>query len=812
MKSPEVMILLAFLVGSGCLAQAENLVRNAGFEEVLAPAWHKRTPEDAKRRIHRTSDQARSGESCVVLENLETAYTRLRQGADQSIHIAPGSLVELSAWVKSELSADGRIIVQLFCMGAGDAILGSPAVRPKAERDGWHQFHGFIRIPDGMVYCMPYLQIRDGVGKVYFDDVHLRVTRPPPAPPARPRVALLSDLAEDDSTLREMQTLLGNGLVSMVSAADEERLRDCVGLVVLMRASPLPDWVRKALVSAVERELPVFMDIRSFAAWQELGTVAVDCGVRTNDATWEFAGEGGVFEVTVVCVDERDGAGRIALLHNEVRLDSWQLDQTPADGRDTPVQRTRQALALSPGDRLALRLIPDRGESCRVDALELRAADGTVTRVEAEDLTLGRNLTVESPALMFPKGIKARGSPSAEQQMACGLRVVVDSEVTSGFSRGEIVPRSGTGSALVVLAGSADVEGLQTLAVGPGDGPGLVRLGNVVAADVLSLGEPSVRNVGAYYKYLFLTNTMLSRVRYGELYLKRYRYEEFVELMKQTAERHSAIRFEDEGAACGDYRMYSLNLGAPGAPLYFMYGACHGSEWEPGYGLLTFARRLAQGRLDDVVDLRRVSIKIMPILNPSGYDAFSRKNAHGVDLNRQGDCGWDVFRGTPRKKGGEYGPDSQQWKGAAPFAEPEAQVYRRICSDDRLFAVLDFHGNTSATNNKVGVLPTTARADNELRAFDLQDAVNRVLRGRFVLRQSDEDAPSPYLLGRVYVGGPVPFLMNTSMAGRYGILVELTAGYRSSYGTVLQTDVTCEICRAFLEAYALDGGKAAPTK
>ena len=50
-------------------------------------------------------------------------------------------------------------------------------------------------------------------------------------------------------------------------------------------------------------------------------------------------------------------------------------------------------------------------------------------------------------------------------------------------------------------------------------------------------------------------------------------------------------------------------------------------------------------------------------------------------------------------------------------------------------------------------------------------------------------------------GGPRPYLMNTSARDRFGLLIELTAGYPESYGTVLQTDVTCELCRALFVAY-----------
>jgi hypothetical protein len=72
---------------------------------------------------------------------------------------------------------------------------------------------------------------------------------------------------------------------------------------------------------------------------------------------------------------------------------------------------------------------------------------------------------------------------------------------------------------------------------------------------------------------------------------------------------------------------------------------------------------------------------------------------------------------------------------------------------------------------------------------------------RYILQQNDEKSVSPYLLDNVRGDSDRPVLQNTGARGRYGILVELTAGYADSYGTVLQTEVTCEICRALFEVF-----------
>ena len=106
--------------------------------------------------------------------------------------------------------------------------------------------------------------------------------------------------------------------------------------------------------------------------------------------------------------------------------------------------------------------------------------------------------------------------------------------------------------------------------------------------------------------------------------------------------------------------------------------------------------------------------------------------------------------------------------------------------------------------------------DNLARVERLRQLVNQRLRGRYVLQQRYEGQCTPYRMERV-VRWNMPRLieiayerMSRHGRARQGLLVELTAGYESSYGTVLQTDLTCEICRALFLAYGPDDPPAGP--
>jgi len=667
---------LVLAVG-GPAPAAENLLHNGGFDAALEPHWQKRTPEDETRKLYRLPKAGRAGSAAAVLENVQPAYTRLRQGHERTIVIQPGSLVQLSAWIRSELSDAGDVTLQLYCMDRQDRILAQPCSAPLSGAFDWTPRSAWVFVPEGTAYVMAYLQVKEGVGKVYFDDVELVVAQGPVARPPAPKVVLFGDLPEDSPCLESLKTLFEDGLVQ--PAPGETAVpADAAGMLVLYTAGEVPEPVGQTVRRYAGSGGHVFMDMRSFARWQ--GTRAVSVGVG-------------------------------------------QLEGRPA-----------------------------------------------------------------------------------REQMKAGLRVVVASQVTAGLEVGHVMPRAGFPDGhLMVLPESFQSDGLEVLAVEPEGHAGLVRTkvgrGWVVGADVLSLREPDCRHVDAYYKYTLITNALTNPVRFGHYYPRKLSYAELVEQMKAAAEAFPEIRFAREGAASDGQPIGSLNLGSPGKPLYFLYAAAHGSEWEPGYGLFSFAKQLAEGRFADVVDLKQVEVKIVPILNPSGYDHMRRQNANGVDLNRQGDYRWEEFSGSDSNKDGTWGPMDYDWKGKAPLTEAEARVYQSVARREELFCILDFHGNSCATANKVAILPATARADNAVRAIRLQQIANARLRGRHLLRQTPEKACSQYLLERVQPGGAVPYLMNTSARERYGVLIELTAGYPSTYGTVLQTDVTCELCRALFAAY-----------
>jgi len=173
-----------------------------------------------------------------------------------------------------------------------------------------------------------------------------------------------------------------------------------------------------------------------------------------------------------------------------------------------------------------------------------------------------------------------------------------------------------------------------------------------------------------------------------------------------------------------------------------------------------------------------------------------------VDLNRNGGNHWDAFQGKDSSGDGAYGPGDYDWKGAAPFSEPELQTFRRLCERLKPYAALDFHGNAGGRgNNRLVMLPDLGCAENEDRAHLAVREFNRAIRDRYVLLEASRPGVQQYEIESVLWDGPRPTLIEVACPGRFGLITEVPAGYGGTYGTVFQTDVVIETCLAFFRAY-----------
>ena len=119
-------------------------------------------------------------------------------------------------------------------------------------------------------------------------------------------------------------------------------------------------------------------------------------------------------------------------------------------------------------------------------------------------------------------------------------------------------------------------------------------------------------------------------------------------------------------------------LGDPASPVKAVFVATmHGSEFQPA--------RILQ-HLRDHRRIRGADIWVVPFMNPDGYHRDTRRNAHGVDLNRNFPVDWI-------RQYGAY--DS----GPAPASEPETQAMMAFLEEIRPAYVVSFHQPLHGVDN-----------------------------------------------------------------------------------------------------------------
>jgi protein MpaA len=113
----------------------------------------------------------------------------------------------------------------------------------------------------------------------------------------------------------------------------------------------------------------------------------------------------------------------------------------------------------------------------------------------------------------------------------------------------------------------------------------------------------------------------------------------------------------------------AYHLGEPGRKKVVLISLMHGNEPAPRGILMNLVNGAPVHDLD---------LWVVPVYNPDGLARHTRKNAHGVDLNRNYPYKWI-------RQGGSY--DS----GPKPRSEPETRAMMRFLSSVKPAYVLSFH-------------------------------------------------------------------------------------------------------------------------
>jgi murein tripeptide amidase MpaA len=161
-------------------------------------------------------------------------------------------------------------------------------------------------------------------------------------------------------------------------------------------------------------------------------------------------------------------------------------------------------------------------------------------------------------------------------------------------------------------------------------------------------------------------------------------YSEHVLFMQGLVAAHPDLaQMVNLGNSVQGRAMWALHISGPGyaRPAVLYHGAEHGNEQAPASVVEYVANYLLTNYATDpnvAALVNEVEWYLLPIMNPDGYVANDRWNAHDVDLNRN----W-------------AGPGSGQdpWGGPYPFSEPETQHLRDfLLAHPTVRVHIDLHG------------------------------------------------------------------------------------------------------------------------
>lgn len=131
----------------------------------------------------------------------------------------------------------------------------------------------------------------------------------------------------------------------------------------------------------------------------------------------------------------------------------------------------------------------------------------------------------------------------------------------------------------------------------------------------------------------------------------------------------------------------------------FITCGTHGYEHVPPLAMYLLLEQMCNNWQNDLLleALRHnVDLLIIPVVNPSGFDDYTRKNRNGVDINRNFPAGWSFVED----------PLSPYYGGAAPLDQKESQYVAQIFNENTDINVMyDFHNfhGSSAENRYIWI-------------------------------------------------------------------------------------------------------------
>lgn len=136
-------------------------------------------------------------------------------------------------------------------------------------------------------------------------------------------------------------------------------------------------------------------------------------------------------------------------------------------------------------------------------------------------------------------------------------------------------------------------------------------------------------------------------------------------------------------------------------PAFLFVGIIHGAEPLGLKITLKLIQELVNSyskNLETTDWVNAYELWFVPVLNVWGYENRARKNANGVDLNRNYDFRWERCIAAGQDCAN---PSSAFYRGPAPFSEPETQAIRDLVLEQRPLFGITFHAGNPSPSGEI---------------------------------------------------------------------------------------------------------------
>ena len=449
------------------------------------------------------------------------------------------------------------------------------------------------------------------------------------------------------------------------------------------------------------------------------------------------------------------------------------------------------------GARFAVVACDDPGMRTGVDwrKLDSFARKGGVVIASLDDYAQSRGLTVKQRA----------------RTERPHLEVVAPHPIFSGCTLGDLIPWHNThlDRPIFPFNGFRYLEGFA-----PGDGRRIlgrddalsqpvaveevVGEGRIIALDLLEPRQAAGGVDGSRNKWVLPGNVLGPSVRYSRWWPHRLDYQtEYPYYLQALAEERDRVSYHLVGEASDGSPLYMLEVGDEDKPVFLLVGALHGGEVMNPHGLVALVEALCRNE-DNISGigwlLEHFRVLVLPIMNPWGYQRSIQSSMTDCDLNRNFPSGWEGDEGDPGRWFSNYTRD--QFRGPAPFSEPETRLIRNVVTTETVVGLIDYHQHQWAAGHAYLFPADSAHPMAPQIRFGYHLAKQR-LRDRF-LRDSDNQLDFHISEGST----KKPFLRRWAEEQGIAAITQETVGlFEDSFSN---GEVVAEVAMAFMQAVGLE--------